>query len=562
MKILFFTCTLLFVFPIFDLTCESIEDLRQAFRIENHTLTTRSGRKFSQYPYESKLHFDLSHSLKDLEMAHQIYAAYKAHILPIITKITDENTSLNIYNTFSKALVEVCHYFGSHYFSPLIPLKTALEYHGLKEWSDKYHLEIEVFVKEASAPLIPFHHVGEKDLFTVVIITTSSSGGNQSVALSIADWLQTQPNIQTIVIDAEEIARELDPLMIATDIYTYDGVYAHILQKNNDLSVVQARKTLIREIENYIPNNTLSLLKKKVISYCPNLIISTRAYTCDDISLSVLGVPFCLCHTDYELYSSLCSFYRSIPSTTIHFWIPTLKPSLFRPLFEHMDRLSFFNEHDNEETLFEKLDELIVTSHGAKKHFELIGYPCMHFYNIEDKEFLKKKWEIASNEIAVFIVMGKHCTSSMQDVFNQLKEAQTDLPLKYLFVCGKNASLKSELERTASSAMRIYGHLSPSEMNEIMNLSTLGISKAGGATTVEALSTNTPLLIFDSYPWEEANGAYLIEKGLGKFANPHIPLIVQIEDMIKNFKTHSSHEEEWKENLSQKIRSFIAQPAH
>ncbi len=77
--------------------------------------------------------------------------------------------------------------------------------------------------------------------------------------------------------------------------------------------------------------------------------------------------------------------------------------------------------------------------------------------------------------------------------------------------------------------MQILGLLTPAEMNEVMNLSSLGISKAGGATVSEVLRTRTPLLIVGSYPWEMINAIHLVRSGLGVMIDPETSLVAQIE---------------------------------
>ncbi len=468
-------------------------------------------------------------------MANQIYGAYQTHILPIVSE----------ESLFAKSLVQVAHYFGSPEFSPEIPLEMSLKMNGLEEWGKLHHEEIKTFVQEASRPLYHLQKK-EKEEFPVVIISTSCSGGNQSVALSIANWLQSKPNVRVVVIDAEEVAKEHDPMMLATGTYTYDMIYSHILQKNNDLSVIKDRKKLYREMINYIPNNYLCALKLKVLSHQPDLIISTRSYTCDDLSLATLGVPFRLCHADFELCPSLCSYYRSIPSKNIRFWVPILKPGMFKPLFEHMDLLHLYNEEDDVATLFAKLG-----SQNLSESFELAGYPCANFYEIDDKQALRKKWGIHSQEIPIFIVMGKHSTQALQHIFYELKGAKTHPSLKYIFICGENEALKEELQKSAPDTMQILGLLTPAEMNEVMNLSKLGISKAGGATVSEALSTRTSLLMLGFYPWEEVNAIHLVKSGLGTIMNPQVPLIEQIETAIQADPIHLPPEKDWRECLDQ-----------
>lgn len=538
--------------------CDSLEELRKTFCIENQILTTATGNTFTRYPFECRLHFELSYALKDLKMANQIYEAYKLHLLPILIQPFDDNTFYIIHHAFSKALIQVCHYFGSPNFSPLESLIKALDLQDQAAWTELHATALSAFVADASAPLYPSYEKKTDGPFTVAVISTTCSGGNDSTARSVASLLALQPNVRTIIIDVEELAQEHDPVMIATNTYTYDMIYSHILQKTNELNIIKKRKLFCREIQTFIPNNLLHVLKEKILLVNPDLIISTRSYTCDDISLATLGIPFRLFHPDYELCPSLCSYYRSVPSDKVRFWIPSVKPMMFKPLFQHMNREDLYNERDGHRALFKKLGTLMnTTSKNAKSHFELIGYPCENFYEISNKTLLQKKWGITSSEIAIFIVMGKHSTASMQNIFHELREAKTNYPFKFFFICGKNATLQNELQESAPSSMVICGLLTPQEMNEIMNLSSLGISKAGGATVSEAVATRTPLLLVDSYPWEEINATYLIELGLAKKADPKVPLIEQIERCLRELRVKNTKQKDWRSHVIEKINIEI-----
>lgn len=523
---------------------DTINSLRSTFTIENNILTTAKGEKYSRLLFESKLHFDLAYYMKDPKAADIVYRAYKNHILPIVFKISEDGTSNAANEAFAKALVEVCVLFGNSMYSPEESFLQALLHQNKygAQWIDEYSKEIIDFINEANTFLYPLPQRKQTGNLNVVIITTTISGGNHSAAESIANYLKTKKNINPILIDVEDIAKEVDPLMTATGIYTYDMTYSSIFQKTNDFFVLIDRKRLNREIQQYIPSTLLSTLKQKIASISPDLIISTRSYTSDDLALASLGIPLRLFHPDFELSPSMCVYYWKVNSDFIRFWLPTFSPSMFKPLFEKYNRLDIYNENDNESDLIEKLSKLLnISPHAFKSQFEVLGYPCSNFFRIDEESHyseLRQKWGIIEDEIPIFIVMGKYGAKTVKDIFDQLFHAKTKFPLKYLFICGKNADLKDELEKKLDGSKYegkrfvIHGLLSPSEMNEIMNISKMGISKAGGATVVESVMTKCPLLIMCSYPWEEMNASYLIKVGLATKYDPEKTLIEQIENCM------------------------------
>lgn len=564
-KVLFF---FLYCFNCFAQSYDTIDSLRTTFTIENNVLTTAAGEKYFRYPFESKLHYDLAYYMKDLKASEIVYKAYKNHILPIIIKLSEDGTSNAANETFTKALTDTCVLFGnpdySHSFISSLKQKNKCG----EMWVNEYLNEINAFICEANTSLYVKLKKKESDILRIVIVTTTISGGNHAVAESMAKYLSKNKQIQSFLIDVEDIAKEVDPLLTATGVYTYDKTYSSIFQKTNDYRALTDRKTLNREIQQYIPSVLLSRLKQKIAALNPDLIISTRSYTSDDLALASLGVPLRLFHPDFEICPSLAAYYRSVPDS-IRFWLPAFNALMFKPLFKKYNKLDLFNEKDSEEIFLKKISEFLdVSSIDFKNQFEVIGYPCSNFFKIkETEEFvdLRKKWGIDEKDIPVFIVMGKHGTNLIKEIMNGLLSTKSDLPLKYLFICGKNEELVKELKDQLNSSnvdksrFSIHGLLKPDEMNEVMNISSLGISKAGGATVVESLKTRCPLILMHSYPWEEVNAAYLIEMGLATQYDSSKSLVSQIENCIKenNASEKCSEVEDWRERLDFYLEEFM-----
>jgi processive 1,2-diacylglycerol beta-glucosyltransferase len=84
-------------------------------------------------------------------------------------------------------------------------------------------------------------------------------------------------------------------------------------------------------------------------------------------------------------------------------------------------------------------------------------------------------------------------------------------PAQLLFVCGKDDRLPRALERRAQRAsipVRVFGYVR--EIPELMAMSDLTVSKAGGVTTSEALVAELPLVLVNPIPGqEEENTAFL-----------------------------------------------------
>jgi len=547
-----------------DHSINSLNDLQQTFSITGDVLISAQGKEYLPHPFESKFHSELAYVLKDLKQAKHIYAAYNLHISPVVSNELEEIA-------FKKALFDVCLLFGNPKDSPQEALLSALYHQGPegKKWIKEYLPQITDFVGLANQSLYP-EIQRNKEIFTVVVLTTTCSGGNLSIANALTEHLGSMQGVRVIQIDTEDIAKEVDPVIIATSTLTYEGIYANIFQKTNDFSVISERKELNKEIHRFIPSNFLSVLKEKVIELEPDLIISTRSYLTEDIALSTLGVPFRMMHVDFELCSSLNSYYRKVPAQSIRFWVHSFRPSMFKPLFEAYDCLDLYSLDDSLEKMMGKMSEFLnVPLNEFKEQFEVIGYPTSsEFYPIEDQYLLndlRSKWGVLEKEIPIFIMMGKHSTGGSKRVFNALLNGETELPLKYLFICGKNEKLKEELElallkldKVLAKKFDILGLLSPKEMNEIMNISKLGISKSGASSVIEIMATKGYALLMHSYPWEKINGSLLVEMGGARQYDSTKPLMYQIEQCLKNSQKRCFCDlNRWQENLDEKINQFI-----
>ncbi len=381
-----------------------------------------------------------------------------------------------------------------------------------------------------------------KDLraeYTIVILTTSASGGNYSVSRAIKSFFSQYPTIRTIIVDVETVAEETDPVMLATEATTYDGIYRMFQQEDKGMGPLLERIDLTKRIEKYVPSCLVLKLKELMRELNPDLILSTRSYVPDDISLCTLGIPFRMIHCDYELSFFLMDLYGKIQPEMMKFWIPRLDPLFFRPYFVKERRLDLYDDQDPSEKIIEKISSI---SHQPletiRDQFELIGYPINPAFdrirNEEKWENLRIKWGIQPGETPVLISMGKNGGGVLEKIFDELAASEQN-KFYYIFVCGNNLPLKEKLEEKAihKPQFSIRGIVAPEEMNELMNICPVQISKAGGAITAETLATGIYTLMMSSHLWEEANGQQLIKMGIGQHYSETSPLIVQIEECLK-----------------------------
>lgn len=521
-------------------------ELEELYHMEEDLLIDYRGQIHRKIAFTDQLHEDLAYVLKDPEQAKIIHTAYLDHILPLIPQEFRES--------FSNALLKVCVIFGSNRFSPESALLSTLkeENPDASNWASQHLSILKEFIAQANRSARPNPVPNQETAdYTIVILTTTASGGNHSVASAIERYLSDEKGIHCILVDVEAVAKDTDLIMLATGAITYDGIYEkHFQQNNQGLETLIRRDVISKQLGKYIPSCLGQQLKELMRSINPDLILSTRSYTIDDIPLCTLGIPFRLIHCDYELSFFLMHLYGKIHPEIMKFWLPSFEPQVFRPLFTKTNKLELYHEHDEPEALINKIAAITQQPiEMIQGQFELLGYPLkQEFYSIDDCKLLEKlhkKWGIKAEEIPVLISMGKNGVGVIEEIFEELHtftDYPPKFPIKYIFVCGKNDDLRGRLEQKAhmqtnffnnAISFKICGLLTAQEMNELMNLCPLYITKPGGAVTSEALETGIHLLTMCSHPWEEANGSKIESLGIGRKVQNNIPLSLQVEDYLE-----------------------------
>jgi len=155
---------------------------------------------------------------------------------------------------------------------------------------------------------------------------------------------------------------------------------------------------------------------------------------------------------------------------------------------------------------------------------------CQH----KDKNCLREKWQMKDSLFTILIMGGARGLGDIKDIVVALDKSS--LPLQVIVVAGTNRKLKRELRRLSSRLsfpFKVYGYVR--EIDELMEISDLLISKPGGLTTAEALSKALPMVVVDSIAGQErGNRKFLLEKGLAFSLNRTKDLISVVRKFINN----------------------------
>ncbi|HEU4752992.1 MAG TPA: glycosyltransferase, partial [Armatimonadota bacterium] len=130
---------------------------------------------------------------------------------------------------------------------------------------------------------------------------------------------------------------------------------------------------------------------------------------------------------------------------------------------------------------------------------------------LAQREALKEKWGLKPGLPTVLVMTG---AQGMLRRPGALFHTIASRPVQGFFLCGKDKALMARLRLWAERypLFRIMGFVRV--VPELMCVSDILISKAGGLTTSEALAMELPMIIFHPIPGQEyANRDYLVRSG-------------------------------------------------
>lgn len=156
-----------------------------------------------------------------------------------------------------------------------------------------------------------------------------------------------------------------------------------------------------------------------------------------------------------------------------------------------------------------------------------------------ERETLSKKLGIESAEFTVLIVTGSFGIGPIKEIVSLLcGNAQL------LVVCANNNKLYRQLKNKEYPRVKVFGFID--NMDELMAVSDMIITKPGGSSISEALARELAPLFISVIPGQEAENARVLEKyGIGMMASgPE-----QIREIVLDFKNHPDKIIKIKENI-------------
>ena len=193
----------------------------------------------------------------------------------------------------------------------------------------------------------------------------------------------------------------------------------------------------------------------------------------------------------------------------------------------------------------EGVDYYIVPSIEAKERFvkkgvnpdaiKVYGIPMRSKFAIQlDKRPIAQKLGLDPNVPTIVIMGGGQGLGPIKDIVNSL--IQIDLKIQIVVLTGVNKKILKSLRRlTEKTEKKVQVLEYATNVDELMELATLILSKPGGITTAECLAKGLPMVIINPIPGQEMrNTDFLIKKGIGARIDDKSDISEEIEFLLKS----------------------------
>jgi len=163
------------------------------------------------------------------------------------------------------------------------------------------------------------------------------------------------------------------------------------------------------------------------------------------------------------------------------------------------------------------------------------GIPVHPVFSVQkDRAALLAKHGLDGSRPIVLQLAGGFGVGPIEKLFTAL--LQVPLPLQVIAVCGRNEKLKADLTKAAKPErhkVKVVGFTK--EIDEMMAVADLVISKPGGLTTSETLARGAVMVIVNPIPGQESrNSDYLLESGAAIKVNNAATLPLKVAAILED----------------------------
>lgn len=172
---------------------------------------------------------------------------------------------------------------------------------------------------------------------------------------------------------------------------------------------------------------------------------------------------------------------------------------------------------------------------GIKGEISVTGIPIHPvFSQPKDRAECLARQGLIGDRPVLLQLAGGFGVGPIQKIFNAI--LSIEIPLEIVVVAGKNEEMKQDLQQISIPSRhraKVIGFTD--QIDELMCVADVVLSKPGGLTTSEVLARGTAMAIVNPIPGQESrNSDYLLENGAAIKINNVGTLPLKLTDLLKN----------------------------
>ncbi|MFC1508783.1 glycosyltransferase [Candidatus Omnitrophota bacterium] len=195
--------------------------------------------------------------------------------------------------------------------------------------------------------------------------------------------------------------------------------------------------------------------------------------------------------------------------------------------------------------IFRDVDYYIMPSEASKERFmkdgvneskiKVFGIPIStKFGRKHVKVEICRNLGLNPDLPTVLIMGGSQGLGPVENIINVLESI--DISFQLVVICGTNKKLERVLNKRAArykKKLLVFGRIE--NVDEIMEVSSIVITKPGGLTTSEALAKDLPMIIVHPIPGQEAkNTEFLLKQGVALKAEDSEDIAALVRELLPN----------------------------
>lgn len=338
-------------------------------------------------------------------------------------------------------------------------------------------------------------------LSKLLILSAAYGEGHQQAAYAVRDALSLQsPEIEVEIVD---FVRMVHPLLDSVAKYCY-------------LKSVQFAPVLwdwfYKGTSNLSPS---SMIQKRLNSVGMHAMERLLAESKPDVVLSTFPIP-----------AGVVSFLKQrgrtqVPLATI------ITDHAIHSQWIHPLTTRYFVGSDH-------VRQGLIRRGTSRNSISVTGIPIRPaFDSFTDRRSLQHKYQLNPHIPTVLIMGGAY--GIMGDIYSICEELfHYPEPVQVIVVTGRNERMKAQLDTlvaTAKQPVKVYGFTQ--DVHELMAVSDIVLTKAGGLTVSEALAMDLPMLLYRPIPGQEVQNAnYLVSAGVAVLTETRSQVTSALHDLL------------------------------